>query len=467
MSWRKVSIGEFLNVRTEKYKPIEANNLGLKRVDKIDFSGKYHLSDKLTNTDMILVKPGDLLISGINAEKGAVTVYDGIEDAIATIHYSSYQFDEEQIDIEYFRWFLKSDAFKKLLKLTAGNGIKTELKPKHILPLEITLPDLTLQREIVRNIVLKNNKVSSVHNDINTQLSHIHLLRQTILQESVQGKLVPQNPKDEPASELLKKIQAEKEQLIKQGKLKKSKPLPPISEDEIPYDLPKGWEWCRLGTIITVQNGYAFKSQHYNQDGIKLLRNINIGHGELNWSEKACYPESLSENLSQYYLNTNDIVISLDRPIISTGLKIAKVKSTDIPCLLLQRVGRINSALLSALYLDYLFNWLNSKMFIDYISPGRSSGVPHISTTEIENLIFALPPFQEQQRIVTKVEQLMGLCDELEQQVQQSKTDAEKLLQAVLREAFEGKTSPASGTPFKGGIVYPTDVPHTIAAEPE
>jgi len=88
MSWKKVRLGKFLNVRPGKYKPTDPAIAGLKRVDKIDFSGRLHLSDKGSNTDMILVKQGDLLISGINVAKGAVIVYEGSEDIIATVHYS-------------------------------------------------------------------------------------------------------------------------------------------------------------------------------------------------------------------------------------------------------------------------------------------------------------------------------------------------------------------------------------------
>src|SRR5205814_84561 len=96
---------------------------------------------------------------------------------------------------------------------------------------------------------------SSITSELTTQQTLITQLRQSILQEAVQGKLIKQNKNDEPASELLKRIKAEKEKLIKQGKLKKEKPLPPITENEIPYQLPEGWVWCRLGETIELISG--------------------------------------------------------------------------------------------------------------------------------------------------------------------------------------------------------------------
>jgi type I restriction enzyme S subunit len=166
-------------------------------------------------------------------------------------------------------------------------------------------------------------------------------LRKTILQLAVMGKLVPQDPNDEPASELLKAIELEKQRLVKEGKIKSSKPLPEILHDKLPYQLPLSWEWVRLGNITTLQNGFAFKSENYISQGIKLIRNVNIGHGSVDHKNIAYYPDSEWGKFKDFELSQGDILISLDRPIISTGLKIAVLKENDVPSLLVQRVGRI------------------------------------------------------------------------------------------------------------------------------
>ena len=99
--WLKMKIGEFLFEREGKYKPSDPSIAGLKRIDKIDFSGNFHIGEKASRTNMILVHPGDLVISGINVAKGAMGIYSGDCPVTATIHYSSYTFDEKQIDVDF------------------------------------------------------------------------------------------------------------------------------------------------------------------------------------------------------------------------------------------------------------------------------------------------------------------------------------------------------------------------------
>jgi type I restriction enzyme S subunit len=157
--WKKTTISEFLIERAGTYKPNEPEVTKLKRLDKIDFSGGMYFSNKSSKTNMIVAKKGDLVISGINVAKGALSVYDGEEDITATIHYSSYEFDDNKIDVDYFRRFLKSPKFIQLLKDQVKGGIKTEIKPKHILPLKIDLPDLDTQKSIVHFFKRTENEI--------------------------------------------------------------------------------------------------------------------------------------------------------------------------------------------------------------------------------------------------------------------------------------------------------------------
>ncbi|MEO0394426.1 MAG: restriction endonuclease subunit S [Cyanobacteria bacterium P01_A01_bin.137] len=256
-------------------------------------------------------------------------------------------------------------------------------------------------------------------------------LRKAILQLAVMGKLVEQDPSDKPANELLKEIETEHYHLIQQGKIKKTERLPEIKDGEIPFTVPATWCWTRLGNLTRLRNGYAFKSSEYTADGIKLIRNINIAHGDIDHKNIAYYPEAEYKNFEDFTLLRGDIVISLDRPLISTGLKIAILKEEDVPSLLVQRVGRINSEILKINPL-FIFTWFNSPLFTERIKPGRSNGVPHLSTKEIEKLLFPLPPLPEQHRIVAKVDQLMALCDTLEHHIDQATDKQTALLNAVM-----------------------------------
>jgi type I restriction enzyme, S subunit len=436
MSWKTVKIGSFLFERKGRFKPQEANTKGIKRIEKIDFSGKYYLVDKPTNTDMILVKKGDLLISGINAEKGAVTIYQEEADALATIHYSSYEFDNNEIDIEYFKWFLKSNAFRNLLKANAGNGIKTELKSKHLLPLEIALPGLNEQREIVKRLENKFQRICVLDMEIDQQQSYLQLLRQTILQEAVQGKLTKQNENDEPASELLKSIKAEKQKLIKEGKLKKEKEVPPITEDEIPFKLPKGWMWCRLSDIAYVGNGSTpDKSQFTNNDSdIPYLKVYNIVNQKVNFYSKPQYIKSACHygQLKRSITYSGDVLMNIVGPPLG---KIAIVPEAIKECNINQAIVVIRP------FVQQLNKWiyyfLCEQSAVNSIVTKGTAGQDNISVTQSRNIVFPLPPLPEQQRIVSKVQQLQQQLNQLETQVQQSRQYAQQLLQAVLKEAFE------------------------------
>src|SRR5690606_18092903 len=143
------------------------------------------------------------------------------------------------------------------------------------------------------------------------ELAGINKLRELILELAVRGKLVPQNPDDEPASELLKRIEAEKAQLIKDGKLKKQKPLPAVTAEEKPFELPEGWEWSRLGAISVANTGYAFKSSQYTEKGTFVLRVTNIStDGKINSSDaKYICEQSANSEYKNFSLEAGDVLL--------------------------------------------------------------------------------------------------------------------------------------------------------------
>lgn len=200
---------------------------------------------------------------------------------------------------------------------------------------------------------------------------------------------------------------------------------------------------AKVGDHIDFLNGYAFKSEWFKPSGHKLCRNVNIGHGVIDWRELACVDDEVAEQFERFRLHEGDIVLSLDRPLISTGLKVARVRKEDLPCLLLQRVAKPVPKH-DRLDLSYFYLWLNSPEFVDSIDPGRSNGVPHISTRQVEKMNFPLPPLTEQRRIVAKVDELMALVDTLEQQQTRSEDLASAYVQSLVTtltgKEFEPKT---------------------------
>ena len=451
--WKKTQVSEFLTERAGRYKPNDPAVASLKRLDKIDFSGKMHFSDKSSKTDMIIAKKGDLVISGINVAKGALAVYDGEEDITATIHYSSYQFDDGKIDVEYFKRFLKSPKFIQLLKDQVKGGIKTEIKPKHLLPLKIDLPDLDTQKSIVNFFKRTENDIFEINNEIDHQQSLLKQLRQAVLQEAVEGKLTAEWRKQHPelisgenhAARLLEKIKAEKKRLIKEGKIKKQKPLPPVSDDEKPFDLPEGWVWCIVDDLIKIfLGGYSYKSFLFKKSGLnQVLRLGNIRPNQIRYNIKPVYiDDDLAELTSSFKLFPGDILITmtgtrLKRDYCYTVL-LKENHFKNVNLYLNQRVGAFR--FLDSVSVEFYNLLLKDDRLLDKIfsTATGSANQANIGSTALKNFVIPLPPLAEQQAIVEKVDRLMAKIDALEEQVIERKSQAEQLMQAVLREAFNG-----------------------------
>lgn len=199
--------------------------------------------------------------------------------------------------------------------------------------------------------------------------------------------------------------------------------------------VPRGlWTESRLGNVVEMLNGYAFKSEWFMPSGVRLVRNVNVSHGCIDWHHTACVSTTVADEFAQFALAEGDVVLTLDRPIISTGLKLAVVEAQDLPCLLLQRVARLtpNSSVLSR---EFMLLWLRSDSFTKAIDPGRSNGVPHISTKQVAALTIDLPPLAEQARIVARVTELRRLCTALRQRLTASQTTQSHLAEALVESA--------------------------------
>jgi type I restriction enzyme, S subunit len=448
MSWEKIKMGDFLKNRDLRFKPKDPKIFSLKRIEKIDFSGNIYLSEKSSNTDMILVKKGDLVISGINVEKGAMAIYRGEDDITATIHYSSYEFDTSKIDLNFLKNFLKSKKFTEALKEQVPGGIKTEIKPKHILPLEVEIPtNIEEQKIIIKDFENRNKKVESIDFEQTLQLNLLTKLRQQILQDAVQGKLVPQDPHDEPASKLLERIKAEKEQLIKEKKLKKDKPLPVINPAEIPFEIPENWVWCRLGDLTNeIIGGYAFDSQRYskNETNNQVIRLGNVKPNQLVLSTSPVYiDDKYAEEAWKSRIIVDDILITMTgtrakRDYLFTLL----INEEDLGfknLYLNQRVGCFRFA--SSLSKEFLNQVMTDKRLLEpvFISATGAANQANIGVVALREIFIPVAPINEQYRIVAKINQLMTLCDELEQSIQQNQKYTQELLQVALKEALEPK----------------------------
>ncbi len=445
MSWTKTKIGDFLFERKGKYKPSDEAIQGLKRIEKIDFRGNFHIGDKSSKTNMILVKKGDLVISGINVAKGAMGIYDMKEDVVATIHYSSYTFDKEKINVGYFKRFLKSAEFIRLLNDQIKGGIKTEIKPKHILPLEINLPDIDTQNEIVSKFEIVEADIGKLNGEVSSQEKLLKKLQQSILQEAIEGKLTAswreQNTDVESASVLLEKIKSEKEKLVKDKKIKKQKPLPLISEDEIPFDIPDSWLWCRIGELIyDTSGGKSPKCENtpVEDEEWGVIKTTAIQDMFFNENKNKILPNGF-DVLEHYIIHNGDLLITRAGPINRVGI-VCEVKNLTKKLILSDKTIRMshNKDFVSSSFLQYSLSNPIIKKLMENNMTGMADSQVNISQDNMKNFITILAPIEEQKVIVEKIETLFKICDELAEQINSSKTNSQTLIQAVLKEAFEG-----------------------------
>ncbi|MGN4962101.1 restriction endonuclease subunit S [Aeromonas veronii] len=232
------------------------------------------------------------------------------------------------------------------------------------------------------------------------ELTGIKKLRELILELAVRGKLVPQDPSDEPASVLLERIATEKTRLVKEKKIKKSKALPEIGEKEKLFELPDGWEWCRLSDIAFPQAGFAFKSNGFNEhgEGIPLIRIRDVGQ-----VFSGTYYNG--EYKPEFVVMRGEYLVSMDG-----NFRVAPWSGSE--ALLNQRVTRL-----------IFFFEKTAKRFIAESLQLRLislqgvkayTTVDHLSGGQIAESVIAIPPLAEQHRIVAKVDDLMALCDQLE-----------------------------------------------------
>ena len=263
-----------------------------------------------------------------------------------------------------------------------------------------------------------------------TTEASIDALKQTLLQLAVMGKLVPQDPKDEPASELLKRIQAEKAKLIAEGKLKKEKPLAPIADDEKPFGLPNGWEWVRLSDASTyIQYGYTDSANQTNRE-ILFLRITDIQDDFVDWTSVPGCNSDLKQ-VQDYLLSENDIVIARTGGTIGKSYLVKDLTVNSIFASYLIRIGKIEN-------INHKFKklYFGSQLYWNQLyANSMGTGQPNVNGTALKGLVFSLPPIAEQQRIVAKVNALMALCDQLKTRIQLANLQQQAIANALVAQA--------------------------------
>ncbi|EDP95165.1 restriction endonuclease subunit S [Kordia algicida OT-1] len=376
--------------------------------------------------------------------------YDGIDSQFFYLHISFFDLSNKGYARHY-----------SLLKLKAFCLPPLEEQKEIVRVVETLFKEVEqLEQLTVKRIGLKEDFVTSALHQLTTknanqewkflqehfksffnETTNIKKLRETVLQLAVQGKLTANwrvnNPDTEDASQLLKQIQEEKAQLIAAKKIKKEKVLPPITKDEIPYEVPEGWVWVNFGDLATFINGdrgknYPNKSE-YVDEGVAW---INTGHinpdGTLSESKMNYITEDKFDILRGGKIQDGDLVYCLRGATFGKTAYVSPFKKGAIASSLMIIRAYIQDS--SGFIYRFLISPEGKRQLLRF---DNGSAQPNLSANKVKLYAFPLPPLEEQKAIVAKVNALMELCDKLEEEVQQSQAYSTQLMQSCLREVFE------------------------------
>ena len=312
------------------------------------------------------------------------------------------------IENKYLFFYLMSQR-KNYISMGAGGAQPNISKEKIVMSL-IPVPPLDEQKRIVvkiEEILPYINQYDKAYTKLETfNKKFPEYMKKSILQMAMQGKLVEQRAEEGTADELYEQIVAEKAQLIKDGKIKKEKPLPEIAEDEIPFEIPSSWKWVRFSEVMDVRDG-THDSPKYIETGIPLVTSKNISGGGLDFSNvKYISREDADKINERSNVDTGDILFAM---IGSIGNPVIVNKDREF-CV--KNVALFKNYDKSKMCIEYVYWFLYREQYI--MKKVASGGVQSfISLRVFRNYLFPLPPLEEQKRIVAKIEELLPYCDQL------------------------------------------------------
>ena len=367
--------------------------------------------------------------------------------------------NHEKFVQEYVYWIAR--GVEERIKKLAWGGAQPNVSNKQIENMDFILPSKEIQSKIISFLNdLKNNKlkqnyyfdekcekyiINLQYNGINlnniqietsAQQSLLKQLKQTILQEAIEGKLTAKyrakNPDIGTAKKLLEQIKTEKEKLIKDKKIKLSKPLPPINEDEIPFDIPQNWEWCRLGDISFVGTGatpLTSEPKYYNGD-INWITSSATGADFVTEAETKITELALKETNCQIY-PIGTLVIAM----YGQGKTRGQITELMIDSATNQACAAISIYLKDKALNQFIKKYFQ-KIYLEIRELASGGAQPNLNMQKVKDTMIALPPLEEQKEIVATIEKLFTLCNELESEINQNKITVNNLMATVIKEAF-------------------------------
>lgn len=360
----------------------------------VDFKGHIRIPLDQVPDEMLLCQ-GDVLFNNTNSVElvGKTVYFDGHSEKVTfSNHVTRLRVKTDELSPEYLALWLQHQWRSKVFEGICDRWIgQAAVQKGKLEALEIETPVLEDQRQIAARLKAQLTEVETARQAVLVQVRDAALLCTTLIDAA----------------------------------------------------FSKCGQWHPITAVAKVQSGYAFKSEHFAASGVRLLRNTNILPGKVYWDDTVCIDEYESWRYPSYALEAGDILISLDRPLISSGIKVARVSASDLPALLLQRVGRF---LLKPGLIDpsFLYAFLQSSRFIKAISGhDQSLGVPHISPGQVEAVMLPLVSLGEQRKIASHLKTQLAEADTIVQTVTAQLAEIERLPQRLLAQAFNNlETTP-------------------------
>ena len=442
MSWKKVKLKEVLKqyrIQHIVQDDVEYKQVTISKYEGVTYRGTKIGKDIGRKRQFVIdlkTYPNTLMMVRQGVQDGSIGIAPAeVDGCIATENMP--MFSVEGIDLEYLRFLLKSPYFyDELNKIETTGSAQKSIHERQILEIKIPLPNLEEQKQFVEELTKLKNGGLDISSELTNQLNLIKQLRQSFLREAIQGKLVSNDTKDgKTGAELLAEIQTEKENLIKEKKIKKSKPLPPISEEEIPFEIPENWVWCRLGEIcIKITDGFH-NTPPKVQNGFPYIAATHVKSDKIDWDNCNYVAEKYHKELYNKTTPKKGEVLIVN---IGAGCGTPAIIDVDYEFSFKNTaILKFNQILTSNKFLFYYFILRKDEFYLNLTKGGLQ---PFLSLKILNEISVSLPPLEIQERIVSKLDELMRFCDHLENSIKKSQKLNEQLLQQVLREALQPKT---------------------------
>lgn len=411
--WEVVPVRScFDEVRTKNTDGQEQNALQFKSgniISKANFNANTddYVADTITNYTVVL--PDTVMINGLNLNYDFKSLRVALvkEKGVITSAYLAIFPDRKKISPQYATYLFKGYETKMAFH-NMGAGIRKTLGYKEFKNQPILLPSKEEQNKISAYLDSKCSHIDTMLFRTRSGIEEYKKLKQAVITQAV-----------------TKGVRGEREM--------KDSGVEWIGE------IPKEWAVSPMKHFTDILPGYAFSSDDFCiEEGIPLLRGINVGVNEIRWDETVRWNHSISKQLESFFLKENDLVVGLDRPWISDGTRVAFIAKKDLPCLLLQRVCRIRTR--CNFDIRWIYYWLSGSSFKDSLSTETTGiSVPHISTKQIEQFIVAFPNQLEQTQICNYLDAKCAEIDKLIAKKEQLAKELESYKKSLIYEVVTGK----------------------------